>query len=90
MLEWAVQISFVILALALALSTLRLLRGPTLADRVIALELMASITVGIIAVYTIDTGVANFIDVAVVLALTAFLAAVGFARYLEKRGHGDD
>lgn len=90
MLEWAVQLCFGIMSVALLLSTGRLLRGPTLADRVVALELMASITVGMIAVYTIATEVANFIDVAVVLALTAFLAAVGFARYLEKRGHDDD
>ena len=90
LLEWVIVAAFALMCLSLGLATLRLLLGPTLADRVVALELMASITVGIIAVYTISSGVSDFLDVAVVLALTAFLAAVGFARYLEKRGHGDD
>lgn len=90
MLEWVVLLVFGVICLALTLATFRLLLGPTLADRVVALELMASVTVGFIAVYTISSGVPDFLDVAVVLALTAFLAAVGFARYLEKRGHRDD
>ena len=90
MFEWVINVVFAVMCLALTLATFRLLLGPTLADRVVSLELMASITVGIIAVYTISSGVSDFLDVAVVLALTAFLAAVGFARYLEKRGHGDD
>ena len=89
-LDWVITVVFAVMCVALTLATLRLLLGPTLADRVVALELMASVTVGIIAVYTISSEVSDFLDVAVVLALTAFLAAVGFARYLEKRGRGDD
>lgn len=81
-----IRITFVILSLALVLAFLRLARGPSLPDRVIALELLASLTVGFIAVHTIFTDQTQFLDVAVVLALTAFLAAVGFARYLERGG----
>ncbi|RFA30360.1 pH regulation protein F [Alkalilimnicola ehrlichii] len=90
MFELTIQISFIILGLALLLSFIRLVKGPTLPDRVVALELVASLTVGVIALYTVATGVADFLDVAIVLALTAFLAAVGFARYLEKGGPRDD
>lgn len=90
MLDIAVQIVFAILSLALILVFIRMIKGPTLPDRVVALELIASLTVGFIAVYAIATDQPNFIDVAVVLALTAFLAAIGFARYLEKRGARDD
>ena len=90
MLELAIPLTFAILSLALALAFLRLMRGPSLPDRVVALELIASLTVGFIAVHAIASGFAGFLDVAVVLALTAFLAAVGFARYLEKGGHRDD
>lgn len=81
-----IRITFVILSLALVLAFVRLARGPSLPDRVIALELLASLTVGVIAVHTIFTDQTHFLDVAVVLALTAFLAAVGFARYLERGG----
>ncbi len=85
-----IRITFVILSVALILAFIRLARGPSLPDRVIALELLASLTVGFIAVHTIFTGDTNFLDVAVVLALTAFLAAIGFARYLERGGRRDE
>ncbi len=90
MLEIVVNIVFLLLSLALVLSFVRLARGPTLPDRVVALELLVSITVGFIAVHTIASERANFLDVAVVLSLTAFLAAIGFARFLERGGHRDD
>lgn len=91
MLEIAIWLSFAILSLSLLLSFVRLLRGPSLPDRVVALELMASLTVGFIGVHAIAAQRFAFLDVVMVLALTAFLAAVGFARFLEKRGvHADD
>lgn len=89
-LDWAVTATFVILSLALVIVFIRLLKGPSLPDRVVALELIASLTVGFIATHAVATRMANFLDVAVVLALTAFLAAVGFARYLEKGGERSD
>jgi len=89
-LDIVIRITFVILSIAMVLTFLRLAKGPTLPDRVVALELLASLTVGFIAVHTIFTGEPHFIDVAVVLALTAFLAAIGFARYLERGGKRDD
>ncbi len=90
MLQTATTITFIILSFALAVTFVRLVRGPSLPDRVVALELIASLTVGFIATHAIASGYAGFLDVAVVLALTAFLAAVGFARYLEKGGYRDD
>lgn len=89
-LEYTLALCFVVLSLAMLLALWRLFKGPTLPDRVVALELMASMTVGIIGLYAIRTGRDAFIDVAMVLALTAFLAAIGFARHLEKGGHRDD
>jgi len=90
MLDTVIIFVYILLALALILSFVRLAKGPSLPDRVVALELVASIVMGMIAVYTVDTGVDKFIDVAVVMALMAFLAAIGFARYLEKGGERDD
>lgn len=88
--EYAQLAGFAILSLALLLALWRLLKGPTLPDRVVALELIASITVGAIGLYAIRSGRDAYIDVTMVLALTAFLAAIGFARYLEKGSHHDD
>ncbi len=88
--EYALLLGFAILCLALLLALWRLLKGPTLPDRVVALELIASITVGVIGLYAIRSGRDAYIDVTMVLALTAFLAAIGFARYLEKGSHRDN
>ena len=90
MLQIAAFVSYLLLSLALLFGFIRLVKGPTLPDRVVALELIASLTIGYIAVYVITSGKTAFLDVAMVLALTAFLAAVGFARYLEKGGQRDD
>lgn len=90
MLEIAGTVSYLILSAALVLAFVRLVRGPSLPDRVVALELLASLTVGFVAVYAVSSSNPAFLDVAIVLALTAFLAAVGFARLMEKGGHRDD
>lgn len=87
---FVINLVYLMLSAALLLSFLRLAKGPSLPDRVVALELIASIVVGIVGVHAIDTGVASFLDVAIVLALTAFLAAIGFARFLERGGPRDD
>ncbi|MBE0506002.1 MAG: cation:proton antiporter [Marinospirillum sp.] len=86
----AITLTFILMSLALVVVFIRLVKGPTLPDRVVALELMASIMVGIIGVHAIYTGSSSFIDVAIVMALTAFLAAIGFARFLERGGPRHD
>ena len=87
---FVIWISYAMLSATLILAFIRLVRGPSLPDRVVALELMASLTVGFIGVYALTSDQTAFLDVAMVLALTALLAAVGFARYLERGGHRDD
>jgi len=79
-----INIVYFLLSLALLLAFIRLTRGPSLPDRVVALELIASIVVGFVGVHAIDTGISSLLDVAIVIALTAFLAAIGFARFLER------
>ncbi|XOZ35176.1 monovalent cation/H+ antiporter complex subunit F [Halomonadaceae bacterium KBTZ08] len=74
------------LALAMLMAAIRLGKGPSLPDRVVALELISSMVVGIIGVHALDTGVLSFLDVAIVVALVAFLAAIGFARFIERGG----
>lgn len=76
---------FVVLLLALVVAAVRLVLGPTMADRVVALEVIASILIGTMATYAVFYQVPQALDVAVVLALTGFLAAIGVSRYLVRR-----
>ncbi|MBB3230314.1 monovalent cation/H+ antiporter complex subunit F [Halomonas stenophila] len=79
-----------LLTLALGLVFLRLFRGPGLPDRVVALELFATITVGIIGLLAIATDIALLLDAAIVMALMSFMATIGFARFVERGGPRDD
>ena len=79
-------IALALLSSALFVAFFRLARGPSLPDRVVALDLISTISVAIIAVYTIITDKPVLLDVAIVLALIAFLGTVAFAKYLEKGG----
>ena len=76
---------FGLLLLALMLASLRLVIGPSAADRVVALEVIASIMIGMLATYAVFYRVPQALDVAMVLALTGFLAAIGVSRYLVQR-----
>lgn len=76
-------IIFALLVGGMVLALIRLVMGPSLPDRVVALDLMATLSVGVIGTYALQSGQALFIDVAVVLALLAFLGTVAFANYIE-------
>jgi multicomponent Na+:H+ antiporter subunit F len=63
----------------------RLVLGPSLADRVVALDAIGVLSVGVIATYDIATDQPVLLDAATAVALVAFLATVAFANYLERR-----
>jgi multicomponent Na+:H+ antiporter subunit F len=78
----AALVALVILSAALLLTTWRVIVGPTLADRVLALDMLVGIAIGFIAVIAIETGFALYIDIAISLGLVGFLATVAFARFI--------
>ncbi|AYF34483.1 cation:proton antiporter [Halomonas sp. XH26] len=88
--DTVILISQIIMGLTLVLTFVRVVRGPSLPDRVVALELFSTTVVGLVGVYAIQSGVASFLDAAIVIALMGFLAAIGFARFLERGGPRDD
>lgn len=85
-----ILVSLAMMALALCLAFARLYLGPSLPDRVVALELFSAILVGMIGLIAIATDVPSLLDVAIVMALMAFMATIGFARFLERGGPRDD
>ncbi|MCK6620753.1 MAG: cation:proton antiporter [Calditrichaceae bacterium] len=81
----AARVALLILMAAMFLALYRLVRGPNLPDRVIALDLIATLALGMIVAYAILTGQPVFLNAAVILALIAFLGTVAFAKYIERR-----
>ncbi len=78
------QISLVVLVIALGLAFIRVVLGPSLPDRVVALDLVATLLVGMIAVSAIETGEGTFLKVAMVVALFSFIGTIGFCWYLQR------
>jgi len=74
-----------LLGLALILAFVRLLRGPNLPDRVVALDLMTTIGVAVCGVYAVTMDKLVYLDVAIVMALITFVGTVALARYLEEK-----
>ncbi|MEN9937070.1 MAG: sodium/proton antiporter complex Mrp, protein [Chloroflexota bacterium] len=74
-----------ILAATLALTFVRLARGPSLPDRVVALDLLSTVGVAVMAAYVVLTGETAYLDVALVVTLVTFLGTVALANYLEWR-----
>jgi multicomponent Na+:H+ antiporter subunit F len=85
-LRYALPVALGMLLLGLLLSLVRVWRGPRTADRVIALDTAAHLTIGVCGLHALDAQEALSLRPAIPLALLAFLGTVAFARYLEKRG----
>ena len=79
-------LALTLLAVAAALAFIRLAKGPTLPDRVIAIDLIGVLMVCVLVVMAGVTAQPAFIDVAMVVALISFVGTVAYARYIEREG----
>lgn len=93
-LDLALDIALIVLSLSLLLSVARVVIGPTLPDRVLALDMLVAIAIGFIAVLGIKSGNTLYADIAIALGLVGFLATIAFARFILQRRtverEGDD
>ncbi|PYB76974.1 MULTISPECIES: cation:proton antiporter [Rhizobium] len=84
--DTAGQFALAVLVLATLLTVWRAVVGPTLPDRVVALDMLVGIVIGLIAVFALRTGYTLYVDIAIALGLVGFLATVAFARFILARG----
>ncbi|MBY6185119.1 pH regulation protein F [Marinobacter hydrocarbonoclasticus] len=73
------------LATAMLLALIRAIAGPTLYDRILAVNLFGTKTVLLIAVMGFLMGRPDFLDIALVYALINFIAIIGVLRFFEQR-----
>lgn len=79
-----------VLVIAIIFIFLRLVQGPSLPDRVVALDLLSSMGIVIMSTYAVATNQPLFLDVALVVALVSFLGTVAFAFYMSQRNYHRD
>jgi len=84
MLDAISQITLVTLGVALVVAFIRLVKGPTLPDRIVAMDLFGVLVVGLIVVLAGSSGVRATLDAAIVIALVGFLGTVAYATYVER------
>ncbi len=72
-----------VLVLCLVLCLYRILRGPTVPDRAVAIDIMGIVVVGFCAVLCVPTGQEWYIDIGIAWALQSFIATLALAKYLE-------
>jgi multicomponent Na+:H+ antiporter subunit F len=88
-LSFALNFSLGCLSLAYLAALYRLIKGPSIPDRIIVIDLVASATIGIVLTQIIITGETIYINVALVIALIVFMGTVAFAKYLKKTVKND-
>ena len=80
-----VQIGIGVLVLSIMLCLWRMIRGPHLADRVLAADTMAMLVAGLVIVLAIKLDSAVFFDAAIVVAILGFASTVAFGQYIGAR-----
>jgi multicomponent Na+:H+ antiporter subunit F len=84
MIDIVSHVTLAILGSALLIAFVRLVKGPTLPDRIVALDLFGVLAVGLIVVLAGSSGVTATLDAAIVIALIGFLGTVAYATYVER------
>jgi multicomponent Na+:H+ antiporter subunit F len=75
----------IVLAAAAFLCLFRIFRGPTIADRMVGVDIMGILFVGITALTGIFYNLPFLMDIAIALALISFVGSLALAKYLERR-----
>ncbi|MFH1776981.1 MAG: cation:proton antiporter [Candidatus Omnitrophota bacterium] len=72
-----------IIILSWLLCVYRIFRGPTAADRIVAVDILGVMVVGFCAILSISTGRSWYIDIGIAWALQSFISILAFSKYLE-------
>ncbi len=86
----SVHIALALLTISFVIIVVRTVKGPSLPDRVVALDMLVAVGIGFIAAMGVSTGFYLYIDIAITLGLVGFLATVAFARFVLNRGLAGD
>ena len=82
------MIAGALLMVPLVLAAWRMIRGPGVADRFVALDMLIGVVVALTAVVALVTGRGAFLDIGVGVALVNFVATVALSAFLERKGSG--
>ena len=82
MIEAATRLSLALTAFAMAAAAYRIIRGPALADRVLAADLLATCIMAVLIISGVAAAARDRLDAVMVIALVSFFSTVALAKYL--------
>ncbi|MBX3564400.1 MAG: K+/H+ antiporter subunit F [Sphingomonas sp.] len=82
MIAAALTIAFACVGLALVLNLWRLLRGPTISDRVVALDTMVINAIGLIVLIGIRYATQTYFEAALLLAMVGFVGTTAYCKFV--------
>lgn len=86
MMDLLLKACMLVLTLAIVLALIRIARGPTVLDRILAFDLIATCAVGIIVLLSMKWHTADYLELILIYTLLGFSGTVAFAFYLQRRG----
>jgi multicomponent K+:H+ antiporter subunit F len=82
LLPWAISFALMAVALAMVFAAIRLLRGPTAEDRVLALDTLYVNSMIAVLILGIQQGSRIYFDIALLIALFGFVGSAAMAKFL--------
>lgn len=89
-LDFALQISELLLALSVLVGLYRLVKGPTIVDRIIAFDLVVLTVVAFTALLSIEEGTPHFVELVLVVSLLGFFGTVALVLSMESIGKKEE
>lgn len=84
MIEAILTISLILVGIAILITFIRIIIGPTFPDRVIAMDVVGVNLISAIAIVSILFNTRAFFDVILVLGILAFISTISFSKFLER------
>ena len=78
--------ALLILLLAAGMCLYRIARGPTAADRIVAVDILGILIVGFCAILSVSTGRSWYMDIGIAWALQSFISTLALSKHLEGKG----
>ncbi len=78
-------IAFGLITMGMLLAAIRLFIGPSVPDKIVALDLIASLSIGMVLTLVLYSGESVYLDIAIFIALIVFIGTVAISKYLKRR-----
>lgn len=84
MIETMLTISLILFATTIAIAVIRIILGPSMPDRVIALDMIGVNLIAMIAVVSIILNTKAFLEVILILGILSFVGTIAFSKFTER------